>query len=189
MLTVVQIRRRKLYGALAAIAGVLLIGFGVAGLTGNLGGTSAKSKVTSAGTVPARSASPSAQSSGPAASVSNSSATKSATSKSSSPSSAAAAVKLPVTVLNAGGASGLAGRIRDALQTKGWTVAEVGNLTTAPVSVSTIYYPADNSDAQAAAAALKSDFPKLTQVAQTPSSLKYDGLVIVATGDWDPQSS
>lgn len=188
MLTAVQIRRRKLYGALAAIAGVVLIGFGVAGLTGNLGGTSAQSSETPAVTAPAGSASASGQSSGPAASDSNSPAAKSATSDSASASSSASVVKLPVTVLNAGGAAGLAGRIRDALQTKGWTVAEIGNLSSAPASVSTIYYPANNPDAQAAAEALKSDFPKLTEVKQTPSTLKYAGLVVVVTGDWDPKT-
>lgn len=185
MLTAVQLRRRKLFGALAAIVGVVLIGFGIAGLTGNLGSGSTKASETPAITAPSSAASG-------AATDSNSTASGSAASESSASDSAAASsstevVKLPVTVLNAGGASGLAGRIRDALKTKGWTTAEIGNFTGSKPAQSTIYYPANNPDAQASAEALKSDFPKLTQVEQAPSSLKYTGIVLVVTGDWDPK--
>lgn len=93
--------------------------------------------------------------------------------------------KAPLTVLNGGGAAGLAAAAQSEFEDGGWEVADVGNYTEQKLEQSTVFYPADDEDAQAAAQALAEQFPELT-VDEAPSSLDYNGVVVVLTGDWTP---
>ncbi|PRZ36608.1 LytR cell envelope-related transcriptional attenuator [Antricoccus suffuscus] len=186
MLSPVQVRRRRIIGAVASLVGVLLVVLAIMGMTGQLG---AGGKTTAAN--PNLGTTSGSQTSG-----ASNSASQSASSDSASPSSGAAGdssankpdLKAPLTVLNGGGTAGLAGRARDAFAAKGWEVSEVGNYTGKKLPGSTIYYPADNPDAKQAATNLQSQFPKLTGLEQSPADLKFSGVVVILTGDWDPKN-
>ncbi|WP_153505222.1 LytR C-terminal domain-containing protein [Cumulibacter manganitolerans] len=165
MLTAADVRRRRIGGAVAAVIGIVLIVLAVLALTGKLGATG-----------PSKGASDAAQSAG-------------ATSGSASGSSGAskpADAKAPLTVLNASSTGGLAAKGKAAFEKEGWQVTQTGNLSgsDAPKS-STVYYPAGDEAAHAAAQDLVKAFPKLT-AAEAPAGFKYSGVVVVMTGDWTP---
>ena len=174
MLTPVQVRRRRILGVAAAFLGVLLVVLAVLGMTGRLGAGS-----------DTKTASPNL------AGGSSSKSAGGSSSASPEPSSSAPAenteLKLPLTVLNGGGISGLAGRARDAFVAKGWEVSETSNYTGTKLDASVIYYPANNPDAQQAGKNLQSQFPKLTELKEAPANLSFGGVVVVLAGDWDPK--
>ena len=173
--------------------GVLLVVLAIMGMTGRLGaggGSSATGPdlgAPSQGSSTAQSAAGSGADSG-APSGSSATSGESDASPSSATPSENPDLKAPLTVLNGGGSTGLAGRARDAFVAKGWKVSEIGNYTGSKIAASTIYYPADDPDAQQAAKNLQSQFPDISKVEQTPSDLKFDGVVVILTGDWDPKS-
>ena len=158
MVSHAQLRRRRVYGAISVVLGLLLVTLGVFAYLGKLGASS-----------------PDAVASRGAANG-----TAATTAPSVDPD-----IKAPLTVVNASSSAGLAARGRDAFEGAGWEVAEIGNYT-AQVSASVIYYPADNPTAKAAAINLQLAFPKITKLAVSPATFPYTGVVVVMTGDWDP---
>ncbi len=161
---------------MGSLFGVLLIVLAILGMTGRLG---AGGSTTAAD--PSLGPTGVSQSAGAASSAGQSSDSSSSTSENPD-------LKSPLKVLNGGGSAGLATRARDAFVAKSWDVSEVGNYTGKKLSASTIFYPADNPDAEQAAKNLQSQFPKLTGLEQSPADLKVSGVVVVLTGDWDPKN-
>lgn len=182
MLSPVQVRRRRIIGAVASLVGVLLVVLAVMGMTGRLGaGGGTKAAAPSFGSTGASGSTNKPSGSSDSASPSGDAGSASSGSTSENPD-----LKSPLTVLNNGGGAGLASHGRDAFTAKSWTVSEVGNYTGKKLSASTIFYPADNPKDEQAAKNLQSQFPKLTELKQAPADLKFGGVVVVLTGDWDP---
>jgi len=167
------------------LIGVLLVVLAIMGMTGRLGATG--SSKAAGPEVAGASTSVSAPETGGSAQPSTSP-SESADASSPATTSANTDLKAPLTVLNGGGSNGLAGRGRDAFVAQGWEVSEVGNYTGSQLSASTIFYPADNADAEQAAKNLQSQFPKITKLEQAPADLNFGGVVVILTGDWDPKS-
>ena len=190
MLSPVQVRRRRIVGAVASLVGVLLVVLAIMGMTGRLGaGGDTKTADPSFGSTGAsQSSGASSSASKPSGSSDSASPSDGAASDSSSSAPENPDLKSPLTVLNGGGSAGLASRGRDAFTAKSWEVSEVGNYTGATLAASTIFYPADNPDAELAAKNLQSQFPKLTGLEQAPADLNFGGVVVVLTGDWDPEN-
>ncbi|WP_106849934.1 LytR C-terminal domain-containing protein [Blastococcus sp. Marseille-P5729] len=165
MLTRPDVRRRRIIGALAIAVGATLLVLALLAITGVLGAVDG-----------AKSASDEAVSAGASSSSGGSEEADSPPSDE----------KAPLTVLNGSDTSGLAGQGRDAFEAEGWTVEEVGNLSDAePPAQSTVYYPAGDDAAKAAAESLADQFSELT-VQQAPDGFPYDGVVVVLTGEWEP---
>lgn len=192
MLSPVQVRRRRIVGAVASLAGVLLVVLAIMGMTGRLGAggrsTAADPSFGSTGAAKSSASKSAGQSTDSSGASDSAAPSDGAANDSSSSASSNPDLKSSLTVLNDGGPGGLAGRGRDAFVAKSWEVSEVGNYTGKKLSASTIFYPADNPDAEQAAKNLQSQFPKLTGLEQSPADLKVSGVVVVLTGDWDPKN-
>ena len=172
MLTAVDVRKRRILGAVSVAFGVLLIVLAIMAMTGSLGAPSKKQAAAETGTTQGQ------QSEGAGQSGSESSAPP-------SESEAPQAEKLPLTVLNGSGTAGLAAAAQSAFEAQQWPVAEVGNYTEQSPEQSTVYYSADDEAAKASAELLVSEFDQLT-AAEAPENFNYSGLVVVLAGDWTP---
>lgn len=171
MLTEADVRRRRLGGAVAAVVGALLLVLAVLAMTGKLGAVDAS-----------KGASDAAKSAG-----ATSNATPSGDSGQSSSDGGQSDLKAPLTVLNASATTGLAHKAQTAFEGKGWEITSTGNLTGADVpDKSTVYYPAGDENAHVAAQNLVKDFPELV-ADEAPDGFEHDGVVVVLTGDWDPE--
>jgi hypothetical protein len=100
----------------------------------------------------------------------------------------AAPVKAPVTVLNATEINGLAADVSAAIAAGGWETTGVGGYLNGDVAASTVYYTEGDETQQAAAAALKEQFPQLAGPAvrffELPADTPAPGLVVVLAGPW-----
>ena len=100
-----------------------------------------------------------------------------------------ATVRAPVTVLNATGVTGLAGRISAAVVAGGWESAATGPYPGTDVATTTVFYTDGDEQQRQAAEQLVEQFPDITGLAvrffDVPG-VAAPGLVIVATGDWQP---
>lgn len=185
MLTEVDVRRRRIGGAIAVLIGVVLLVLAFLAFTGRLGATGksdgASDEAKSAGAENSQSADPSQsgeadQSADPSGSGSTGS----------SGSEAPDDLKSPLTVLNAGTVGGLAAAGQTEFQAGGWEVAEIGNyVSDAELEQSTVFYSSGDEELQASAEALAEQFPELA-VEEAPDDLGFDGVVVVLTGDWIP---
>jgi hypothetical protein len=99
-------------------------------------------------------------------------------------------VRVPVTVLNATSIDGLAGKISAAVVAGGWESPGVGAYTGDPVAATTVFFTEGDEQQRQAAVQLVDQFP--TQL-HGPAPRFFDipdvadpGLVVVATGDWQP---
>jgi hypothetical protein len=103
---------------------------------------------------------------------------------------AAAPVRVPVTVLNATGITGLAGKISTAVVGAGWESPGVGAYEGGDVAVSTVFFTEGDENQRQAALQLIEQFPQLSGPAprffELPAELTAPGLVVVAAGDWQP---
>ncbi|MCF6506190.1 LytR family transcriptional regulator [Blastococcus sp. MG754426] len=98
-------------------------------------------------------------------------------------------VRVPVTVLNATRITGLAAKISGAVVAGGWESPGVGAYPGTDVSATTVYFTEGDEQQRQAALQLIEQFPELAgpaprffEVADVPAP----GLVIVATGNWQP---
>ncbi|MDP5185208.1 LytR C-terminal domain-containing protein [Blastococcus sp. BMG 814] len=98
-------------------------------------------------------------------------------------------VRVPVTVLNATNISGLAATISGAVVAGGWESPGVGAYPGTDVSATTVFFTEGDEQQRQAALQLIDQFPELAgpaprffDVADAPAP----GLVIVATGNWQP---
>ncbi|NDI48858.1 LytR C-terminal domain-containing protein [Goekera deserti] len=98
-------------------------------------------------------------------------------------------VRLPVTVVNNTGITGLAGDIGAVLTEAGWEVPATGTIDSDQIPVSTVYYTEGDPTQLAAATQLVEQFPQLTgpavrffEIPEAPDA----GVVVVAMGDWRP---
>jgi len=105
------------------------------------------------------------------------------------PAPAAAAAKVPVTVLNETTITGLAARVSGAVKAGGWPVTDVGTYTPKDIATTTVYFTQGDDAQRAAAVALVDQFPQV----HGPVPRFFDvpgqptpGLVVVTTGDWTP---
>lgn len=98
-------------------------------------------------------------------------------------------VRVPVTVLNATGVSGLAGDIAAQLTSGGWESAGVGQYGGADVATTTVYYTNGDQAQYDAAVQLVQQFPQISGPAlrffEVPD-VATPGLVVVTTGEWLP---
>lgn len=189
MLTQDDVRRRRLGGALAVLVGAVLLVLAVMAFTGRLGATdrdaTASDEAISAGAQTSASESPDDEQPGGDDQDGDTEPTEPAATETDEPDEPAAPVQAPLVVLNGGGIAGLAAQGEQAFQDAGWEVTEIGNYVGAALPQSTVFYPADDADAQAAAENLAEEFTDLV-AEQAPLGLGYDGLVVVLTGDWLP---
>ncbi|MGR6967365.1 LytR C-terminal domain-containing protein [Geodermatophilus sp. URMC 61] len=100
-----------------------------------------------------------------------------------------APVRVPVTVLNATGVSGLAGDIAAQLTSGGWEPAGVGEYGGADVATTTVYYTDGDQTQYDAAVQLVQQFPEISGPAvrffEVPE-VAAPGLVVITTGEWRP---
>jgi hypothetical protein len=101
----------------------------------------------------------------------------------------AAPVRVPVTVLNATGVSGLAGDVTAELTTGGWESGGVGEYQGADVATTTVYFTEGDQAQYDAAVQLMQQFPQISGPAvrffEVPD-VADPGLVVVTTGEWRP---
>lgn len=184
MLTQVDVRRRRIGGAIAVLVGVLLIVLAVLAMTGRLGATDKSDGASDA----AKSAGATSQSSDSSGSGESSESSESSGSSGSeaSGSDAPEDVKAPLTVLNGGAVGGLAAAGQAEFEAGGWEVAEIGNYVgEQPLEQSTVFYSSGDDQAKAAAEALAAQYTELA-VEEAPADLGYDGVVVVLAGEWTP---
>jgi hypothetical protein len=102
----------------------------------------------------------------------------------------AAPVRVPVTVLNSTEITGLAAKIAETVVAAGWESPAVGAYKADDVAASTVYFTEGDENQRLAAAQLVDQFPQLQGPAprffELPAEVVAPGLVIVATGDWQP---
>jgi hypothetical protein len=98
-------------------------------------------------------------------------------------------VRAPVTVLNATDINGLAAKIAETVVAGGWQSPGVGAYTASDVAATTVFFTEGDETQRQAAVQLVDQFPNL----QGPAPRFFEvpdvaapGLVIVATGDWQP---
>ncbi|WNV76286.1 LytR C-terminal domain-containing protein [Geodermatophilus sp. DSM 44513] len=102
---------------------------------------------------------------------------------------AVAPVRVPVTVLNATGVSGLAGDVSAELAAGGWEPGVISEYQGADVATTTVYYTSGDQTQYDAAVQLTQQYPQITG----PAVRFFDvpdapdpGLVVVTTGEWLP---
>jgi hypothetical protein len=102
----------------------------------------------------------------------------------------AAPVRVPVTVLNATEITGLAAKIAETVVAAGWESPGVGAYQADDVAASTVYFTEGDENQRQSAVQLIDQFPQLQGPAprffELPADVVAPGLVIVATGDWQP---
>jgi cytoskeletal protein RodZ len=104
-----------------------------------------------------------------------------APSASASPTSSAAPAFAPVEVLNNSRINGLAHHVAAEVESRGWTISQVGNLR-GRVAETTLYYP---DGGFAAAQHLESEFGSIQRLLpQSEEGLHSSGLVLVVTRFW-----
>jgi hypothetical protein len=99
------------------------------------------------------------------------------------------AAKVPITVLNETGVTGLAAKIASTFGGGGWPTTGVGAYKGNDVAATTVYFTQGDETQRQAATQLVAQFPKLSG----PAPRFFDvpgtatpGLVVVAAGDWQP---
>jgi hypothetical protein len=100
-----------------------------------------------------------------------------------SPAASSAPAKLPLVVLNSTSTVGLAQVAAARFQAGGWTVTGTGNLANSIISTCA-YYDPTVAGAQAAATALRAQFPAIARVAPKFSGLPAGPIVVVLTSDY-----
>jgi hypothetical protein len=179
----------RLFGALVALVGVVLLVVGVVALGGGDSGSSgaAPAPAPSVATSPAPSrptGSPSgSRSSGPQPTTG--SRTTAAPPSRTTAAPPATAARAPLTVLNNSTINGLADRAAGEVQNRGWQVAQVGNFG-GRLPTTTVYYTPGDAAGQAAATELAREFPQIDQVLPRYAGLPPTpaGIVLVVTKDW-----
>jgi hypothetical protein len=103
---------------------------------------------------------------------------------------AAAPVRVPVTVLNSTEIGGLAGDVSAEIKAQGWQTAKPGGYPKDDVAASTVFFAQGDEKQRQAAIQLVEQFPKLQgptpRFFQVPDEVEAPGLVVVVTGDWKP---
>jgi LytR cell envelope-related transcriptional attenuator len=101
-----------------------------------------------------------------------------------------ATARAPITVLNATKVTGLAAAIGGRFADGGWEVNAPGAYSGTDIAVTTVFYTEGDAAQQQAAAELMAEFP---DIVGGPAPRFFDimglddpGLVVVATGDWQP---
>jgi len=93
-------------------------------------------------------------------------------------------------VLNSTEITGLAAKIAETVVASGWESPGVGAYTAGDVAASTVFFTEGDETQRQAAVQLKDQFPQLQGPAprffELPPDLPAPGLIIVATGDWQP---
>ena len=100
-----------------------------------------------------------------------------------------APVRVPVTVLNATAVNGLAADIAATVAGAGWETPGVGDYVGGDVAVSTVFFAEGDETQRQAAVQLIEQFPQLSGPAPRffdVPDVAAPGLVVVATGDWQP---
>jgi hypothetical protein len=100
-------------------------------------------------------------------------------------------VRVPVTVLNQTDVNGLAAKIAEQIVGGGWESPAVGAYAGGDVSVTTVFFTEGDEQQRQAAVQLVDQFAgKLNGPAprffEVPADVAAPGLVVVATGDWQP---
>ncbi len=100
-----------------------------------------------------------------------------------------APVRVPITVLNNTGITGLAVDIGRAFSGGGWEVRATGNYSNSDIALTTVYFTDGDVAQQQAALQLQQQFPTLNGPVPRFFDVPDDpapGLVVVATGNWRP---
>ncbi len=98
-------------------------------------------------------------------------------------------VRVPVTVLNATGVTGLAGSIADVLAADGWETAGTDSYDGDDVAATTVYFTEGDETGQQSALQLVEAHPEVRGPAVRffqVDEAAAGGLVVVAAGDWQP---
>jgi hypothetical protein len=102
----------------------------------------------------------------------------------------AAPIRVPVTVLNSTNITGLAAKIAANFGSGGWEAPVTGAYTAGDVAASTVFFTEGDENQRQAAVQLVDQFPQLQGPAprffELPAGIAAPGLVVVATGDWQP---
>jgi hypothetical protein len=102
----------------------------------------------------------------------------------------ASPVRVPVTVLNSTDINGLAARVAATVAAGGWETPAVGAYMADDVAASTVFFTEGDENQRQAALQLQEQFPQLQGPAprffELPADVPATGLVVVATGDWQP---
>ncbi len=181
----------RLTGALVALAGVILLVFGVLALGGDDGGRSGAAPGTSpppvsppdSATSPAIGTPSTATSRPPGPVPTGGTGVGSGpapTTPAPAPPTRPATPRAPLTVLNNSTIAGLADRAAGEAQVRGWQVAQVGNFA-GRLPATTVYYTPGDAAQEAAARQLAREFPPVEQVLPRYAGLPPTpaGLVLV----------
>jgi hypothetical protein len=98
-------------------------------------------------------------------------------------------VRVPVTVLNATKVTGLAGKISGVVTAGGWESPGVGAYPGTDVAATTVFFTEGDEQQRQAAVQLIEQFPELAGPAPRffeVTDVPAPGLVVVATGNWQP---
>jgi hypothetical protein len=98
-------------------------------------------------------------------------------------------VRAPITVLNSTSINGLAADLGDQFTAGGWTVSGTGKSPVEDVATTTVYFTAGDTQQQQAATQLVEQFPDVSGPVPRYFDLpdpSAPGLVVVATGNWQP---
>ncbi|MGY2064635.1 LytR C-terminal domain-containing protein [Blastococcus sp. SYSU DS0619] len=98
-------------------------------------------------------------------------------------------VRVPVTVLNATSVTGLAGKISGVVVAGGWESPGVGAYPGTDVAATTVFFTEGDEQQRQAALQLIDQFPELAGPAPRffeVTDVPAPGLVVVATGNWQP---
>jgi hypothetical protein len=103
---------------------------------------------------------------------------------------AAAPVRVPVTVLNSTEIVGLAADVSAAIEGEGWKTAKPGGYPKDDVAASTVFFTEGDEKQREAALQLVEQFPQLQgptpRFFEVPGEVDAPALVVVVTGDWKP---
>jgi hypothetical protein len=170
-------RRRVSRGVLQGLVAIVVIAVGVLGFwsftSPDAQETAAQTPVTSS--APASSSAPVEESAAPSVEA--------------PPAAPVGPVRAPITVLNSTSINGLAGDIGDAFTAGGWEVAGTNESPVDDVATTTVYYTEGDTVGQQAATQLIEQFPDISGPAPRYFDLPDadpSGLVVVATGNWQP---
>jgi hypothetical protein len=173
-------RAQRIVGSLLAVLGVVVLVIAILALRQPNGHQAAlhTSAAAESSSIASSSTSGAPTTSAPASSSAASSSSAAPTS-----SSAPTLQSVPIVVLNSTSKSGLAETAAGRFRAGGWTVTSTGNLVNNIISTCAYYDPAV-PNAQAAANALKTQFPTIKRVVAKFSGLPAGPIVVVLTSDY-----
>jgi hypothetical protein len=173
-------RAQRIIGSLLAALGVVVLVIAIIALRQPNGHQAA---LHTSAVAQSSSIAPSTASAAPTSTAPASSSSAPASSTPASSTSSASLQSVPLIVLNSTNKTGLADTAAGRFKAGGWTVSSTGNLVNNIISTCA-YYDPNVPNAQAAATALRAQFPAIKRVVAKFDGLPAGPIVVVLTSDY-----